>query len=76
MHFTKEVYVLKNILLCYSRLSRQASLPSVYRKGENQNSEKTNDRKGIPVGSAPPPVNFSSFQASQTQPGKGKLNSK
>ena len=51
-------------------------MPSVYRKGENQNSEKTNDRKGIPVGSAPPPVNFSSYQASQTQPGKGKLNSK
>ena len=38
--------------------------------GENGNLEKPGERKGIPAGSAPPPVNYSSFQASQIQPGK------
>ena len=44
-------------------------MPSVY-PGENGNLEKPGERKGIPAGSAPPPVNYSSFQASQIQPGK------
>jgi len=46
------------------RLSRQASLPSVY-QGENGNPQK-----GIPVGSAPPPVGFNSSQATHIQTGR------
>lgn len=52
-----------------SPLARQASLPSVYH-GENEKPEKPDDRRGIPVGSAPPPVNFSSSQSPQIQQGK------
>ena len=52
-----------------SRLSRQASLPSVYH-GENGNPDKPDDRRGIPVGSAPPPINFSASQTSQIQQAK------
>ena len=60
----------QNGQICYfSRISRQASLPSVYH-GENGNQEKSGERKGIPAGSAPPPVNYNSFQSSQIQPGK------
>ena len=48
----------------FRRLSRQASLPSVY-QGENGNPQK-----GIPVGSAPPPVGFNSSQATHIQTGR------
>ena len=53
----------------FRRLSRQASLPSVY-QGENGNPQKSDERKGIPVGSAPPPVGFNSSQATHIQTGR------
>ena len=55
---------------CFSRLARQASLPSVY-PGDNGKSGRMDERKGIPTGSAPPPVSFNSFQVSQSKQGTG-----
>ena len=39
-------------------------------QGENGSQDKSSERKGIPAGSAPPPVNYNSYQSSQIQPRK------
>ena len=36
-------------------------------QGENASQDKSSERKGIPAGSAPPPVNYNSYQSSQIQ---------
>ena len=52
--------------MVYSRLARQASLPSVY-PGSNEQRAVTGGGKGIPVGSAPPPLTYNASQVSQQQ---------
>ena len=47
-------------------------------QGDNGSQDKSSERKGIPAGSAPPPVNYNSYQSPQIQPRKnttiGELN--
>ena len=49
-----------------SRLARQASLPSVY-PGANEQRAASGGGTGIPVGSAPPPLNYNASQVAQQQ---------
>lgn len=52
--------------MVYSRLARQNSLPSVY-PGANEKRAATGGGKGIPMGSAPPPLNYNASQGFQQQ---------